>query len=70
MVKIKVTGECREKKKRRRTRGKELQWRWTNERIKEVKEFKYLEYICNADNDERLYLSELVKTANKVLGMV
>lgn len=43
---------------------------WMNERIEEVKEFKYLGYNFKANNGAGWPLSELARKADKVMEMV
>ena len=51
-------------------RAKEIEWKWEGKRIKQKKQIKYLEYIFNERNTSRVHVKEMVRKANKVLGIV
>lgn len=51
-------------------RRKEVEWRWEGEKIEEVTIFKYLGYNFSASGSDRVHVIEMVKKANKVMGMV
>jgi hypothetical protein len=51
-------------------RRKINEWRWEKDKIEEVKEFKYLGYVMNERNTAAAHVRELVKKANKIIGVV
>lgn len=46
------------------------EWKWKNEKLEEVREFKYLGFNFKTNNEESGHLREIVSIANKVIGMV
>jgi hypothetical protein len=53
---------------KRKRKNEESEWRWEENKIERVSEFKYLGYIFNERATDKAQVREVVRKANKVIG--
>lgn len=51
-------------------RRSKTEWKWEGQKIEEVKEFKYLEYVVKTNGEQEGQIRELMKKGNVVLKQV
>ncbi|KAJ3647067.1 hypothetical protein Zmor_024614 [Zophobas morio] len=54
----------------KKVRKEKEEWVWRGKKIEQVKEFQYLGYTLKSNNSNRAHIQEMVRKANKVIGIV